>query len=163
MPIFAADAVSPCAATCEPLHTGTTGSSPLFTFERDLIAHLRAADFTQRPVPPLDWQSIYANARRPLAVDIGCGEYPASHACVVTLVNQCCFNAACVLSITSPLAFCSMLFRRIAQACDGFYPSVEGGLRHCQSSNEYQHIYMYHPSCRSRQVSSSFGSAAARL
>ena len=29
---------------------------------------------SQAPVPPLEWQEIYADAHRPLVIDVGCGK-----------------------------------------------------------------------------------------
>ena len=42
----------------------------------------------QKPVPPLDWSSIYADACRPLAIDIGCGECPLSLHLYCRLMNS---------------------------------------------------------------------------
>ena len=43
---------------------------------QDMRSQLCSMNALQIPVPPLDWGSVYADACRPLAIDIGCGECP---------------------------------------------------------------------------------------
>ncbi len=90
----------------------------------------------QVPVPPLQWESIYPDATRPLAVDIGCGELHVSACCILNSnnialcipINNCCqeIHAVCAMStrrrLLSRTQVCCCPFPCIDLACSKSLP-----------------------------------------
>ena len=76
-----ADARGADQAALEPIHPFITGMlylTPVGTPRQDMYCRrhtLTRGCKVQVPVPPLSWGTIYKDAGRPLAVDVGCGEH----------------------------------------------------------------------------------------